>query len=513
MQAVNARSRGTHSSLWVAAALVWAAFAIWLTFVGYLESDDMFYAQGARGWLAHVPYLGTNHWGLRHAIVLPMALGFGLFGENEVTLLAPSLLYAAALLGLLGSFAASLGGWPALAIAIAVAGSVPVFGTGASLVSTDLPEAFFIIGSVWAWFRGVGHNRPVLMFASGVAAGFAIITRETTAALLLFYLLAFAIGRGAYFRDYVIVAAGCLLVIGADTLYLYVMSGDPLYRVHTAMRGAQNDGPHMEAAGEAASGVDRFGALAVPRILRPFGALFVNQNFGLLFWFAVPATVWLALRGPPETRRISAALIGFFVTWVLVLGYALAPWLWVLPRYYVVCVVLVVPLSVVLARMMMVRPILAAALLCVLLGSNLALDLGATTGAIAGERALVAAVRSHDGVIHTDPSTARGAAWLLDREQLQSRISTDLPRAGDLYFHNSRPRRPIPADWPLTVTPPGWRSLEQTTGAPRWTAVLLRFGGIEQFLPQGLRAKLDPPPIVTTLYQVPADPAADPAAR
>ncbi len=505
MSALAVRRYSFAAIVFVAAALVVAIFAIWQTFVGYIDSDDVAYAQAASGWVAHVPYLGGSHWGLRHTIVLPMALGFRIFGENEATLVLPSLLYAGLLLGLLGSIAATLGGWRAAAVTIAVAGSVPVFATGASLVSTDLPEAFFIIGSVWAWFRGLGRGRPALMVISGIAAGLAITTRETTVALFLFYFAVFVIGRGAHFRDYLLMATGCIVVCGLDTLYLYLLSDDPLYRIHTAMRGAQNDGPQMETAGEAASGVDRFGAIALPRWLRPLGAMFLNQNFGLLFWFAVPVATWLALRGLPDSRRVSRVLLGLAVMWVLVLGYALAPWLWVIPRYYAVCMVLIVPLGLVLARRVPYRSWLPFSLIGVLLGSNLALDLGATTGAFAGERALVTAARSHGGIVHTDPATARGASWLLAREELDTHVTTDLPREGDLYFWNGRPRRPIPAGWPLTVAPPGWEILEQTASAPRWTAMLLRVSGIERFLPAGLRAKLDPPPVLTNLYRVPHD--------
>ena len=488
----------------LAAAVAWAVLAIVLTFVGYMESDDVIYAAGASGWLTSAPFLGASHWAIRHCIVLPMALGFKLFGESEATLVLPSLCYAAMLLALLGAIAARLGGWRAAALTIALAGSIPVFATGASLVSTDLPEAFFIIGSVWAWHCGQRDGRPALLFVSGLGAGCAIITRETAAALLLFYVAAFLADRRRGIRSYTILAAGCLLIVGADWLYLYTMSGDPLYRLHIAMRGAQGDGPQMEASGETASGVDRFGAIALPRALRPFGALFLNQNFGLLFWIAVPATAWLTICGTGEVRRSAMAFLGLFSTWLVMSGYVLAPWLWVIPRYYAVCIVLVVPLAVLLSSCLMQKRFWAVAAAVLLLGSSIALDAGSTSGAMVGERGLVAAVQAYPGVLHTDPSTARGASWLLVQQGLDQRVSTSLPVAGDLYFFDSRPRRAVPADWPLRGVPKGWVPLEAKTHPMKWTGMLVQALGLEGLLPAGLRAKLVPVPLTTAVYRVPA---------
>lgn len=508
-RAINSRTESASTRILrllpaasLAAAVAWAALAIVLNFVGYAESDDLAYASGASGWLTSAPYLGTSHWAIRHCIVLPMALGFKLFGENEATLVLPSLCYAALLLVLLGNIAARLGGWKAAALTIALAGSVPAVATGASLVSTDLPEAFFIIGSVWAWHCGREGGRPALLLVSGLAAGCAVITRETTVALLLFYLIAFVANGGRGTQNYLIMAAGFVLVVGVDWLYLNAMSGDPLYRLHVVMKGAQGDGPQLEMPGDGVSGVDRFGAIALPRALRPFGALFLKQNFGLLFWVAVPAAVWLVVRGHGEAQRSAATFLGLFGTWVVVSGYTLAPWLWVIPRYYLVCIVLIVPLAVLLSSLLSQKSLWAAAVAALLLGSSLALDLGSTIGIIAGERSLVAAVRAYPGVMHTDPSTARGASWLLAQQGLEKRVSTDLPAAGDLYFFDSRPRRTVPANWPLRSVPTGWVPLETKTHPTKWTGPLVRALGLEALLSPGLRAKVDPVPLTTAVYRV-----------
>ena len=473
------------------------------TFVGYLESDDTFYFRSAAGWVAGAPYLGLDHWGLRHAIVLPMALGFRLFGQSEATLLLPSLGYAASLLVLIGVMANHLAGWRAAVIAIAVTGVTPIFVTGASLVTTDLPEALFVIGSLWAWHRARETLRPGLMVVSGLAAGCAFITRETTVALIAFYGLVFVAERGRGLVAAMLMAGGFLLVAGSDWLYLYVMSDDPLYRIHIAMAGAQNDGPHLEQASETQAAIDRFGALVMPRLARPFGAVFLNQNFGLLLWAAVPATAYLVIRAVGEVRRAAAMLLGFFATWFFVCGYILAKWLWVIPRYYAVGLVLIIPLAVWLTGLMQRRPARAWAMCSLIAGSGLLLTAASTIGAFAGERGLVKVVQTYPGTIYTDPATALGASWLLAREGLDTRVSTDMPDPGALFYFDSRPRRPFPANWPLRTVPAGWMLIETTTHSTKWTGPLTLLPGVKDLLPADLRAKLNPAPLVTSLYRVP----------
>ena len=244
----------------------------------------MFYFQGAVGWITHSPFLGLDHWSIRHMIILPMVFGFKLFGESEATLILPSICYALLFLFLVGAVTRHLGGMRAAWLAVVLAGVTPAVATGATFVTTDMPEAFFILCSMWLWHRGREIKSPLFMAISGMAAGCGLITRETTIALLVFYFLVFIIEKGHWFRGWLWLTAGLVLVIGSDWLYLYSMSGDPLYRIHIALKGASGDGPQLELTDNSDSGVDRFGAVRTPLLLRPFGAVFVNQNFGLLFW-------------------------------------------------------------------------------------------------------------------------------------------------------------------------------------------------------------------------------------
>ena len=499
------RSHPALAASLLALAVVLALASLCLTWVGFTESDDVFYAQAAMGWVRQPPFLGDSHWALRHCIVLPMAVLFRLFGQSEAMLVLPSLLYAAGLLALLAHIAWRLHGWLASAFTIAIAGTIPVIATGASLVSTDLPEAFFVIASLWVFHRGLPGPRAAMLLWSGGLAGFAVITRETAVALLVLYAILFAIGYGGRRRAYPWLALGVAIVVGLDWLYLTSLSGDPLYRWHIALAGVRGDGPQMAGAFATAPGLDRFGAVDVPRWLKPFAATFANQSFGLFPWLAVPATIWVITGGPARARPGSALIGALALTWFVVLGFLLMPWLWVIPRYYAVCTVLAVPLAIALAHAARVgRRWIACAALALVIGSGTALNLGATTDQMAGERALAGFAPDTPEIIHTDPATEQGARWLLERQGAGDRVSAGLPQAGSLYFYNSRPRRALPADWPIRAPPPDWVRVKGFDVPPRWTRILVTAFGLGRVLPAGLIGKLDPPPHVIGIYRVPA---------
>src|SRR5256885_1633533 len=80
--------------------MVIAVLSIPLGWIGYVESDDQYYAAAALGWITQFPYVASTHWGLRHAIVLPIAASFALGGVNEITLILPITAYYLAIVAL-----------------------------------------------------------------------------------------------------------------------------------------------------------------------------------------------------------------------------------------------------------------------------------------------------------------------------------------------------------------------------------------------------------------------------
>ena len=477
-----------------------------LAWTGFTQSDDQFYAAAASGWAFHFPYLPDSHWGVRHTVVLPIALAFRLFGQSEATLAAAPVLYAVLLLGLCFLITRRVAGFGAALLAVVILAAVPQFAADASIVVEDPAEAFFMLSSLLAFHLAWRHRRSGGFVLAGVLAGLGFLTRETTVVLLLLYGVLFLTDYGGRRVAYVWMGVGFCLVVGADTALLWWASGDPLYRVHMALDGIHHDNPGMAAQFATHDGVDRFGDLAAPRWLQPLVILFLNQDYGLLFWFGIPAAVLLvADRSPSEGRRILRLLCGFALLWLLVLSYGFT-FLWVIARYYfVLAVVIAVPLAIALARLLRGRRAWIAGLaIAGLLGSDLLLIAASNRDPLFGERGLVSvAGTTRSGTVFTDPGTATGAAWLLAVHHLGRRVRVGVPGAGGLYYFD-HPRRGIPADWPIQSPRPGWIAVRRFVKPPTPVARLLRGLGLARFLPGVLAHKLLPPPQTGVLYRVPA---------
>ena len=161
------------------------------SWVGYLQTDDLAYAQAAEGWVTGAPFLGQSHWALRHFIVLPLAASFQVFGRSETSLVLPMLIYGFGLLLVTGLCVRRVAGPLAGAIAPMLIASVPAFTSGSTVVYTDVPEAFFVIASLWAFHFATLSGRRNTFILAGMLAGCGILTRETAVALLVPYAILF----------------------------------------------------------------------------------------------------------------------------------------------------------------------------------------------------------------------------------------------------------------------------------------------------------------------------------
>lgn len=482
----------------MAVAMLLAAAMLWVGWIGYVESDDLLYLSGARGWLAHAPYLGVSHWELRHAIVLPMALGIRLFGLSEATLIGVFTLYAFVVLAVVQSFARRLGGSGAAAWSIVIAATLPVVVAGATFATTDVPEAAWILLSLWCHLRASDRDRPGWHVVAGLCAGVALVTRETSVVLVGLYGLMFLAGVGGGRGRYLLVALGAGIVVGCDTLYLWVMSGDPMYRLEIARKGVAGDGPQMAASFATAAGVDRFGAIAAPDLLRPLVVTFANQGYGLYFWCALPAA-WLVSRRPAGAgRRLAIMLAGLAVAWFIVLGYLLSDKLWIINRYMMLSAFALAPvLAAWLAGGGRGRTLVSLSLVAV----NVVLILASDRDPLFVERRLVDAVITAGAPVRTDSATMRTATFLLAVRGLEGRAAALPPAPGSYYFLNPRPRRA----GALRPATPGanWVVQQRYVRPPFGLARIPGIDRLAQVLPAGLRDKLVPPPIEAVLYRVP----------
>ncbi len=487
----------------VLVAIVFAALAAG-AWVGFIESDDLEYAQNAAQWLDAPPHLAGSHWGLRHLIVLPIAAAFAVLGRGEAGLLLPTVLYSAGIVAMTGLCVGRVAGALAGVIAALLVVSLPVVLTGASMVYSDTTETFFVLASLWAYWFATRSGRGGLFVASGVLAGCAFITRETTVALLGLYLVLFLMAPRRI-MDFVRMGAGFLAVVGLDAVLLWAASGDPFWRLTVSSRGVAGDNPALAHFQVNAGGLDRHGVIVAPRPIQALLAVFANQQMGLLPWVAVPAAIALARR-PALGRRRSAAVhfAGLALVWFGLLSYAFT-FMWIVPRYQTVAMVaLCVPLAIWLAERIGAGAWrLPALLVLAILGSGAALALVADRELLFGERGLVAFARTTQGPIRTDPATLRGAEWLLQVEGLRDRVSAGPCEPGLLCYANPRPRRPLPAGWVRPEVPPGAPVLIEVPRGRSMVAAILARSGLLAVMPGAVRAKLDPPPLVARGFRMP----------
>ena len=466
-----------------------------VSWVGFLETDDLAYADAADSWLFHTPFLGDSHWALRHTIVLPLAAAFAVAGHGEVTLALPMLFYGLGLLLLMGVCVERVAGPIAGVIAPLLIASVPTFALGSTFAATDVPEAFFVLASFWTFYFASGSGRRWALVLSGLLAGCSFITRETTVALMVPYAILFLIGYGKR-QSYLWLGAGFVVVVGADFLYLYLMSGDPFWRLHVTQRGVAGDNPYNPNLRAPAGMMDPLGFYALPRYLQAVLVLFASPTIGFLAWFGVPAAVFLTHSPAPG---VAGAVVRLFtllaICWFLILSFVFLS-LWIIPRYQLVTLcALAVPSAVLLDNWLNGgHPRRAAAVLGFISATGLLLSAASDHDLMYGERALVSFARHTNEPVRTDTATLEGSHWLLQAAGADSRVTAGPPIAGGLYFVNHNPRRRLPSGWKEQDVPPGSLVVATYVQPPSLIGMAAAFIGLDRLLPEIIWRKIQPNP-------------------
>jgi 4-amino-4-deoxy-L-arabinose transferase-like glycosyltransferase len=506
----NLRTNGLPGTQIAHATLIAALGTIFvaLGWTGYLQSDDLEYARAAQGWLSDFPFVGESHWALRHAIVLPVATMFGVFGVSEMSLIAPIVLYAATLIAVVYAAARWSGDALTGVLCALVLISVPIVSEGASMVVTDSVEALFVVLSLLSFLVAAQRQASwQWLVVSGVFAGLAFITRETMIALLICYAFLFLKGYSGRY-PYFVMAAGFFVVVLTDALYLGLATGDPFYRFTISLKGVAGDNPAISSLASVKDGFDRHGLLAAPAALQPILMILANRSFGPLFWVAIPAAVFVLKSAdlPPRARELAKLSVLLAVTWFLVLSYALY-WLWDVPRYQTVPVVMAAIIIGLWLRYVIwpFRPRVALLVLASLLLLNAALISLANKEPLFGERALTLLALASSDTLHTDPSTLEGAEFLLEVAHVRDRVTSNPPKGGDLYVYNSRPYRRRPHLSGPLVPGDDWIAQKTIDEEPKLVARALDFSGLIHMLPRAVANKLAPPLRQVIIYRLPVD--------
>ncbi len=469
--------------------------------VGFLGSDDVTFARGAYGWLDHFPYVG-GHGTIRYFITMPMALCFRLFGQNEVSMVLPTLLYATGLIAFAWISTERAGDRLSATGALILLATSPLLVIQSSIANVDAIEAFFLFASVFVFWRCLdeGPNARRL-FTAGAFAGCAFLTRETAVFVAVFYALLFFAGHRFHRKHYLWIVAGFLSIWLMELLYLWVMTGDPLYRLNISL--------HHDSTIDRS--IDLAGNIIANPLIDPMLVLLINQEFMLLFFAAIPLGAWLCFSKTIDTRlRHFARIIGLLgIVWFICAGAAqkLLP---LNPRYFTItCVAACILTGIALVQMGRSggRKFQAAALaFSILIGTNFLGSYVENKDSLFGERQLARLVSERpNAIIHTDPMTRYRADMLLKWQKAVGRAPDALPGQGDLYFYN--PQNADKANFkmsePAAYQPrAGWRALGTWQPEPSFAAQLLERTGLSSRLPQGVWRKLRYRHAPVTLYEV-----------
>jgi len=467
--------------------------------IGFLASDDMMYTSAAESWLTSFPYLGDNHWALRQPLVISTAFSYLIFGVNEYSLALTTSSYFLAIVLLTYYYFKRIKNSNLALLASVSLITIPLFTIQSTYSGCDLVELFFILCSILLFHHASQENKVSLLFISGLMAGFAWLTRETSASLPILYAGLFLYGYGNR-KNYIWLAVGFISVAVTEITIYYLVENDFLYRVWIDLDQGKSTGKTLKVPGT--------GNIEINKIFNPILALLINQEFMLLFTFFFPASIWL-FTTKDSNQGYHSLLILFFwlsVTWFVIIGYGLG--VRSLPRYY--SVTSYAALVIVIAWMYSLfhkNKIVSVILFTLFFSANFIGLYVENKQPIFGERVLKQwLVNNLDKEIYTDPITRSSAGFLLRTAGLEHRVHSGRPNGQTAYylfnpnrvFQENRVSGYVEENKPLTH----WQSTEVIKPERKWSGILIEWIGLEQLIPKAIVKKLNYPADAITIYRI-----------
>lgn len=275
-----------------AALLAYAAVAL-ASWEGLSYDDALRYAEGAFAWADDPPYLGADHWRLRHPVILPVVVSHAAFGAHEWTTVLPAVLNGVALVAL-SVFAGGrlLGPRAGAALGALLAASAPISAPVLHVKATELP---LLVAAVWLFLIVERRGGRLGLVLVGLIAGLAWLCRETAAFLpaALCLILLLSPGRKHRIADAALISAGFLSVIAAEMAFYAFWAGDPLYRYVIDL----GHGAHMPE--HSAFGILQAESIA-EKIVEAFVKPLSKPGFALLAALWLFSLIWLR----PRWRRL-----------------------------------------------------------------------------------------------------------------------------------------------------------------------------------------------------------------
>jgi hypothetical protein len=315
--------------------------------LGYLggSSDDQRYLEIALRWLVHGPHAGTTHWALRHPLILAIVASFHVSSISIAALLLPARIAFDLLVTLSVVMMARHFGLRAAFCWLPLALFMPIIHRNATDCGLEMLELLFGAASAWVFVEACQRSQwwaNALMVLSGACCAVAVLTRETSAVLLLVYGYAWVAGK-ADRRGALWFAAGFVPLIAWDNIWLWMQTGDPLYRLHVDQSHTHIYSNQLEGgiyAGRVLLNPDLasrwvpVGPVKLFWAIDPILNFFVGPDFGMIF------LAWLILWAMPATRPSPRGAVARAMPWLLALavsGYVLVTWIMTLrpqPRYF-----------------------------------------------------------------------------------------------------------------------------------------------------------------------------------
>jgi 4-amino-4-deoxy-L-arabinose transferase-like glycosyltransferase len=415
-----ARRKHLH---WAIALGMLGIVALWIGWIGFLDSDDSLYYYAAARWVDQPPFAGDNHWATRFPVVMSFAALLALFGKGLAAFHIMSIGWFVALITITGLFAKSIAGSRAGWIAAILVATMPTLATFASIVNCDMTEATFLIGGAWLLGSAGKADRPLRHGVyAGLCFGMAALSRETAVLPLIGLFPVFLFGRPVQRKVLLASAAGFAIVLLGEAAFQWAVTGDPLRRYAIAF----NHDSHIDRA------ANMEGNFLVHPAIDPIVVLLINDDFALLFWLgiaAVAAGAWRYLAYGAQQRLAVIAWMGaanfLFVA-------ALTHELVLNPRYFALAaLVMVVIVAIWLARM---APQTGFLLLAAAVAANLlAMGLANNHPRWVIDAALIAARDHPNAIILGSHETVERAGLLLKFSGLNN-LRAGAPTPGKLYL-------------------------------------------------------------------------------
>ncbi|HNW81320.1 MAG TPA: glycosyltransferase family 39 protein [bacterium] len=197
-----------------------------LTFMGLSEGDDLFYSQ-----LAYEASLGQISayyiFCLRWAVFMPVALLYEIFGVNEITSIAPTMVYGIISVWLVYKIVEKETSYHIAAMTTILYATFPVVLVFGNFLQTDPCLEFFTLLTIYFFQVGVSSDKKRFFILAGFFLGGMVITRITgyfIAPMLMLYLFW---KKGVNFRS-----LSALALTAVFSLVIFEIQGAVFYFQH-----------------------------------------------------------------------------------------------------------------------------------------------------------------------------------------------------------------------------------------------------------------------------------------